>query len=138
MLKAVCVAVVLAVLSISGGLAFDFTSPIASEAKQTGENKFTVMARGSSRLTNEIIRKAAFLEAANRTLASGSRFFRIVEARENTLRNRDGSGRNRSTRFEVMLDIQTHKDGDPVRAADKWFPAEKVVEKVGPEIKAVK
>ncbi len=88
-------------------------------------------------MTAEIVRKAAFLEAANRTIASGSKYFRIEKAKEEALRNRDRSGRIRSVRYEIVLDIMTHEAGKPLKVEDKWFPAEKVVEKVGPEIKAI-
>ncbi len=95
------------------------------------------MARGRSQFSREIVRKAAFLEAARATLKSGSDHFRIVNANEEALgnRGRPGSG---AVRYEVRLDIVMSKPGQRLIAAEKWFPAQNVVDKVGPEIKAVR
>ena len=122
-----------AVETTPAGIAQETNSAgIATAVRPTGPDSFVVEARGSKILPLDLIRKSAFLKAAEFTFDTSATRFRVVKA---TRGDASSSPAGSKKIFTILLDIKTDRTGQPPAADEAWYSAQNVVEGLKPELK---
>lgn len=127
------VGIVVLTVFVGAAHAADFSDFFATDVTTTGTDTYLVEARGNRQLPEDLLKKAAFLKAAEVTLDSGAYGFRILKAMRRTITSRRGS---RAKSFAIYLDIETRQAGEPPPKGEKWYPARRVVKGLEAKLKA--
>ncbi len=130
-LLALAFALATAIFSENLVLAADLSKEISTDFKATGYDSFLVGAAGKTPVPADVVRKAAFLKAAETTLASGATSFRVTDAQRGGLSLRAPLS---DENFAVRLTVETNRSGQQLSDKEIWYSAQKVVEGLRPEL----